>query len=310
MQLSICIFVIVASCVSLQERLSETVAQIEARYGKSISSEKGAEGDVIYRQYKHDDLNIYVLFVGGGSHREQYSKVNGNKLSDQETANLLDLNTSGSRIWVPVNQASLDSNKREWALMAKNGCLEKAYYTKSGSLIINEHQIDRHVQHKLPSLLEDLIKSDEIVCVAAEDLTVTKDVTHGLAGVTMFITAKKPIAIRGNPGDQIRFETKGLDINIQKARYDLIFLKKNGDQQAMTGTIIGFDQDLPAFDSKFDTATGTYELIKQMFLAERSVACSLREALLLAEAPPSMLSGISKQVIDYSKVDGSSRKHE
>ena len=78
----------------------------------------------------------------------------------------------------------------------------------------------------------------------------------------------------------------------------------------MTGTIIGFDQDLPAFDSKFDTATGTYELIKQMFLAERSVACSLREALLLAEAPPSMLSGISKQVIDYSKVDGSSRKHE
>jgi len=121
---------IVASCLSLQARLGETAAQIEARYGKSLSSEKGALGDVIYRQYKHDDLKIRVLFVGGGSHREQYSMANGTKISDQETANLLDLNTSGSKIWVPVNQASLDSNIREWALMAKKGCLGKAYYTK------------------------------------------------------------------------------------------------------------------------------------------------------------------------------------
>jgi len=71
----------------------------------------------------------------------------------------------------------------------------------------------------------------------------------------------------------------------------------------MSGTIIGFDQDLPVFDSKFDTAAEAYELIKQMLLAEQSVTCSLGEALLLADAPPSMLSGISKQIIDYSKVD-------
>lgn len=61
--------------------------------------------------------------------------------------------------------------------------------------------------------------------MAAEDLTVTNEEIPGiwLAGKTMTVTANKPIAIRGTPGDQIRFETKGFGAEIPKARYDLIF---------------------------------------------------------------------------------------
>jgi hypothetical protein len=263
-----------------------------------VASEKGAFGSDIYRYYKSNDLDITVFFSGGQCRAEQYSKSPPGNFTGQEITALLDKSSPG--LWLPVRNVPLGANQREWRL-ANGGA--KAYSASSAHLLViyDQGPGDLHIGEPRPPL-EDLIKADEIVCVAADDFTISDRIARGLQGVSMRVIANKPIAIRGNPGNQIHFEAGGMDV--PKARYYLIFLKKEEHALAgLRGTIIGFDQALPVFGSKFDNALDAYELIKEMFLTERSVPCLQWEALLLGDAPISMLKGISRQIIVYSQAD-------
>jgi len=99
----------------LQARLGETVAEVEAKYGKPISVEKGYTNRESKRLYKHDGYRITVKFLDGKSGNEEYTKedLTNVDFSDDEIKALLIANCMGlewNRLRSTENDPMMEKN--------------------------------------------------------------------------------------------------------------------------------------------------------------------------------------------------------
>jgi len=92
--LALGIVIAVSSCFA---RIGETKAEIEARYGKALSSSSGP-GTPIFL-YRKSGMQIGVVFIKGKSAAEFYSRIDKHGLSENEIKLLLDANSFNGQ-WV------------------------------------------------------------------------------------------------------------------------------------------------------------------------------------------------------------------
>jgi len=165
----------------------------------------------------------------------------------------------------------------------------------------------------VPSTPTELLKSDQIICVDARNLTqgTTKDaggVWIGPFDPISVLVATSPKVLRGPPSDRVSFyaTVPTYPTYPPDSRYLLIFLKKSADGSLRTiawASILGFDQDMPDFDGSFSSEDRFFDLLQRMFFKEQSLACAMQQAVVLANAPASSLSRIPGSMIAYANDD-------
>lgn len=98
--------------------LGETLAEVEARYGKPVTVENGRTGRESKRFYKHDGYRITVRFLDGKSHFEEYTKEDlaNMAISDDEMKALLMKNCLGLE-WTRLRSTQSDPMmEKNWEL--------------------------------------------------------------------------------------------------------------------------------------------------------------------------------------------------
>jgi len=90
------IFLIVSvSAHDAPARLSETKAQLDARYGPSVKKLQADPGEEMF-EYRHADFFVVVTLVRGKSESEIYAHQDGKTpLSEREIQSFLDINSFG-----------------------------------------------------------------------------------------------------------------------------------------------------------------------------------------------------------------------
>ena len=98
---------------SMQGRLAETRAQIEARYGKALSQQDDKEttGMCVCR-YEHDGLSIEATYIQNVCYGESYTWIVGGPLSADEMHVLLEANRCGLA-WLTVEQTVMGQHTGE-----------------------------------------------------------------------------------------------------------------------------------------------------------------------------------------------------
>ena len=126
------IFLIVSvSAHDAPARLSETKAQLDARYGPSVKKLQADPGEEMF-EYRHADFFVVVTLVRGKSESEIYAHQDGKTpLSEREIQSFLDINSFGKH-WerspdIPVWSLG-GSDPSTWIALA-------AYYPKSPHIV-------------------------------------------------------------------------------------------------------------------------------------------------------------------------------